>query len=152
MLQWVHTETQGLVKVNCLPSYICLMLISLCYVLRLCHSFQDCSLNSQPLFQLGPNVGPSKENGQLILKRPKFPKGFQGRVFKDRVKKRASGYVISSWTFFWLVGDESASSTFWFQTVWVLYACGQHIVNFFHIMGVSIFVKQLKKYDSKFYL
>ena len=29
---------------------------------------------------------PSKENGQLVLKRPKLPDGFQARVFKGNVR------------------------------------------------------------------
>ena len=41
-----------------------------------------------------------------MLKRPELPEGFQGKVFKDRVKERVVGYVISSWTFFLLVGGE----------------------------------------------
>ena len=39
---------------------------------------------------------------------------------------------------------ESASSTFWFQLVWGLRACGQHAVNFSHLAGVSVSAKQLK--------
>ena len=42
------------------------------------------------------NMGPSKENRQLMLKRPKFPSGFQGRVFKGEVE----GCVISLCTSF----------------------------------------------------
>ena len=52
---------------------------------------------------------PSKESRQLVLKRPELPEGFQGKVFKDRVKERGCGVcVISSWTwtFFWLVRGE----------------------------------------------
>ena len=39
---------------------------------------------------------------------------------------------------------ESASSTFWFQQVWGLRACGQHTVNISHPVGVSVSAKQLK--------
>ena len=46
--------------------------------------------------------GPSKENGQLMLKKPKLSDGFQGRVFKGKFGGRAAGYM----TFFWLVGGE----------------------------------------------
>ena len=42
-----------------------------------------------------------------MLKRPGLPKGFQGQVFKDRVREGAVGCVISLWTFFSLVGDEA---------------------------------------------
>ena len=34
---------------------------------------------------------PSKKNGQLMLKRPKFPEGFQERVVKDSVSEGAAG-------------------------------------------------------------
>ena len=40
------------------------------------------------------------KNGQLMLKRPELPDGFQGRVFKDRVRESVVGCAISSWTFF----------------------------------------------------
>ena len=39
---------------------------------------------------------------------------------------------------------ELASSTFWFQPVWGLRACGQHRVNLFHLVEVSVSAKQLK--------
>ena len=47
-----------------------------------------------------PNLGPSKENGQLMLKRPELPDGFWGRAFKGKVREGVAGYLISSWTFF----------------------------------------------------
>ena len=53
---------------------------------------------------------PSKEYGKRIPKRPNLPDGFQGKVFKDRVRERVSVYLISSWTFFWLVGGEVIGS------------------------------------------
>ena len=37
-----------------------------------------------------PNMGPSKENEQLMLKRPELPEGFQGRVFKGKVREKKS--------------------------------------------------------------
>ena len=46
---------------------------------------------------------PSREYGWLRLKRPV---GFQGKVFKDEVREKVLGCVISSWTFFRLVGGE----------------------------------------------
>ena len=42
----------------------------------------------------------SKESRQLVLKRPELPEGFQGKVFKDRVREGVMGCMISSWTFF----------------------------------------------------
>ena len=45
----------------------------------------------------------------------------------------------------WWGGNwELASSTFWFVLVWGLRACGQHAVNFSHLMGVSVSAKQLR--------
>ena len=40
-------------------------------------------------------VGPSKENGQLMLKRSELPGGFQGRVFKGKMRERVAGCLIS---------------------------------------------------------
>ena len=49
---------------------------------------------------------PSKEYWRLVLKRPELPDGFQGKVFRDRVRERVAGCATSLWTFFWLVGGE----------------------------------------------
>ena len=38
---------------------------------------------------------PSKENRQLVLKRPRVLDRFQGRVFKGKVKEKVTGCVIS---------------------------------------------------------
>ena len=58
------------------------------------------------------------------------------------------GCVISLWTFFWLVGDEIIGSHHpqpsGSQSLWDLCACEQHIVNFFHLMGILVSPKQLK--------
>ena len=40
---------------------------------------------------------PSKENGQLVLKRPELPNGFQGRGFKGSVREGAD-QLMHSWT------------------------------------------------------
>ena len=53
---------------------------------------------------------PSKESRQLVLKRPELPTGFQGKVLKDGVREEVAVYVISFWTFFWLVGGEVTRS------------------------------------------
>ena len=45
-------------------------------------------------------MGLSKENGKLMLKRPKLPDGIQGRVFKDKVRERVSRCIISLCTSF----------------------------------------------------
>jgi hypothetical protein len=42
------------------------------------------------------NMGPRKGNGWLILKRPALTNGFQGRVFKGKVREIVTGYAISS--------------------------------------------------------
>ena len=39
---------------------------------------------------------PSKGNGQLLLKRPELPDGFQGRVFKTMFGVRAAVCGLSS--------------------------------------------------------
>ena len=53
---------------------------------------------------------PSQESRQLVLRRPELSNGFQGKVFKDRMRGRVAGCMISSWTFFWLVGGEVMGS------------------------------------------
>ena len=52
----------------------------------------------------------------------------------------------------WWGNRESAPSTFWFQPVWGLRACGQHTVNFFHLVGDSVSAKQLKGPGSEYSL
>ena len=52
----------------------------------------------------------------------------------------------------WWGNWESASSTFWFQLVWGLCACGQHTVSFFLLVGVPVSAKQLKGRGSEYYL
>lgn len=42
----------------------------------------------------------ARNPGQLMLKRPKLPNGYKGKVFKDRVRERVLRCVISAWTFF----------------------------------------------------
>ena len=104
-------------------------------------------------------AGPSKENGQLVVKRPKLPSDFWQRVSKGKVKESVSGCLISSWTFFWLVGGEVTRWYFGSQHhqlgskppgVYVL--CGQHVVNFFHLVEVLSICRTIKGYGSGFYL
>ena len=52
----------------------------------------------------------------------------------------------------WWGNQESTSSTFWFQPVWGPRVRGQHTVNFFHLMGLSVSAKQLKGHGSEYYL
>ena len=49
---------------------------------------------------------PSKENRQLVLKRPRVLDRFQGRVFKGKVKEKVTGCVISLSTTLCLVDGE----------------------------------------------
>ena len=44
--------------------------------------------------------------GQLMLKRPQLPEGFQGKAFKHRWRESVEGYATSLWTYFWLAGSE----------------------------------------------
>ena len=44
--------------------------------------------------------GAKQEWGWLMLKRWELPDGFQGKVFKDRVRERVAGCVIGLYTFF----------------------------------------------------
>ena len=41
-----------------------------------------------------------------MLKRPELPEGFQGRVFKGKMKERVVGCMISSCSILWLVEGE----------------------------------------------
>jgi len=45
--------------------------------------------------------GPSRQNRHLMLKRPELPGGFQGRVFKDSLRRE--GHRISAHALLWLV-------------------------------------------------
>ena len=54
---------------------------------------------------------PSKESRQLVLHRSELPKAFQGKAFKGRLREWGFvGYVISWWSFLWLVGDQGIGS------------------------------------------
>ena len=108
-----------------------------------------------------PNVAPNKENRRLRLNRPELSDGFQGRVFKGNIRGKDVMCQMSLCTSFWIgwrwgnrvVFGESTSSTIKFQPVWGLWACGQHAVNFFHLVGFSVSAKQLKDiYGLEYYL
>ena len=80
--------------------------------------------------------------GQLVLKRCGLAKVFQGKVYKDRMREGGCevcdqfvDILLIGW---WWGNWESTSSAFGFQRIWGLRACGQHIVNFFHLVGVSV--------------
>ena len=99
---------------------------------------------------------PSKESRQLVLKRPQIPSGFQGKVFKNTVKEGVCGCVDKLMDILvmgcWWGNLESTSLTFWFQLVWGLCACGQHRVNLFRLVRVSISAEQLKGHGSEYHL
>ena len=81
----------------------------------------------------------SRDSNSLIA----FRKGFkrEGEGQGCRVCDQPVGILLMGcWDGDW----ESTLSTFWFQPVWVLHACGQHAVNFFHLGGLSVPAKQLK--------
>ena len=59
----------------------------------------------------------------------------------QRGRDQLLGILLTGW---WWGKWESASSTFCFQSVWGLRACGQHTVNFSHLVGVSVSAQQLK--------
>ena len=44
----------------------------------------------------------------------------------------------------WWCKWESVSSTFCFQQIWGFCVCGQHLVNFSHLVGSSVSAKQFK--------
>ena len=52
--------------------------------------------------QYRPSTAKKMNNRANFFLTPKLSKGFQGKLFREEVL----GYVISSWKFFWLVGDE----------------------------------------------
>ena len=51
-----------------------------------------------------------------------------------------------------LIGWESQSSTFWFQPVWGLHACGQHVVTILHWEGGHSFCRTTQRDASDCYV
>ena len=60
------------------------------------------------------------------------------------VQRGCDQLMVVLWIGWWWGKWVSASLTFWFQLVWGLCACGQHTVNFSHLVRVSVSAKQLK--------
>ena len=60
-----------------------------------------------------------------MLKRPELLKGFQGQVYKDRVREGVGGVcdqLLDILLIPWQLGkQESTLSTFWFQLIWAAY-------------------------------
>ena len=75
-------------------------------------------------------------------------------VVKSLIMFKEQG-VVSSWTFFWLVGGEVIRSQHHQPSgsnqCGGLCACGQQTVNFLHQVGVSVSAKQLKGHGSEYY-
>ena len=106
----------------------------------------DCSEGNFSVCGKVPNAEPNKKNGQLMFKRPEDRNALQERVFKSKVKEQVTGWMISSCTSFSLAGGEASRWLFGgilivnllIPTSLGLPACGQHTVNFFHQLAVSI--------------
>ena len=94
-----------------------------------------------------------EESRQLVLM-SELPESFQGQVHKDRVKEGDVGHVVSSWTFLLIllmVRYSGSTSSTWFQLIWGLCACGQHEVNFSHLVGFhSAAAKHFKGHGSEY--
>ena len=60
---------------------------------------------------------PSKEKGQLGLKRPKLPDAFLGRDFEGNVKEGVASCMISLCIVLWSVGIKMKLPALWFQPV-----------------------------------
>ena len=106
----------------------------------------DCSEGNFSVYGKVPNAEPNKKNGQLMFKRPENRNAFQERVFKSKVKEQVTGWMVSSCMSFSLGGGEVSRWLFGgisilnllIPTSLGLPACGQHTVNFFPLLGVSI--------------
>lgn len=92
-----------------------------------------------------------KENGQLVLKRP----AGSGERFLNARCGRGCRACDGLWAPFWLFGGDVIG----FSVAKPLLpprlrssACGQHVVDFFHLVAVSVAAKQLKGHSSEYYL
>ena len=91
----------------------------------------------------------NKESRQLMLKRPRLSDGFQGQTFKGRVREvgdRMWDQLVYSLLIGWWWDRKLMSSTFWFQPVWGLRACGQHAVNLLSPPGSFHVCKAAQRY------
>ena len=85
-----------------------------------------------------------------MLRRPKLPMAFRERFIKTGRKGcRRVDTLLIGW---WWGNRESTLSTFWFQLVWNLCACGQHTINFSYLVGGSVAAKHLKGFGSEYCL
>ena len=75
------------------------------------------------------------------------------RSFIVKVQRKECDQLMDFLLVGWREGTwESASSTFWFQPVWGLCACGQHAVKLLLPGGGSVSAKQLTENGSEYYL
>ena len=87
-----------------------------------------------------------------MFKRPELPTGVQGEVFKDRVREGGCGVcdqlvdaLLIGW---WEVTGSQHHQPSGSDPSGGLHACGQHAVNFSHLVGTSVSAKQLKGHGS----
>ena len=66
------------------------------------------------------------------------------RSFIVMVQRRCNQHVDILLIGWWWGNRGSTSSTFWLQPIWGLLACGQHTVNFLHLLEVSVPAEQLR--------
>jgi hypothetical protein len=78
---------------------------------------------------------PSKENRQLMLRRPKLPDGFQGRGFKGRGRRGCWGMASSCRILRWISIRVTfqASLTFWGFSQSRVYVPA---ISGFHLLGL----------------
>ena len=85
----------------------------------------------------------ARSPGQLVVKRPWTPHGFQGKVFKDREREGScevcDQLVDSLLTGCWWSGVNILSLLV--PRIWCLRATEPHTVNFFHLVEVSVSAK-----------
>ena len=86
-----------------------------------------------------------------MLKRPKLPDGFQGRVFIGKIWGevcRVYDLPLIGWwcSNRWLSFPESQWSAFWFQPVWGPCACVQPEVTILHLGRGLSFSRRTQKY------
>ena len=98
---------------------------------------------------------PSKESRQPVLKILHLSDDLQRKIFQRQgegggheVRDQLVEILLNGR---WWGNWESTSSTFWFQLIWGLHAHGQHTVNFFHLLRVSVSAKQLGGHGSECY-
>ena len=94
----------------------------------------------------------ARSPGKLVLKRPWTPNGFQGKVFKDRVREGScevyDQLVDSLLTGWWWGNRESTSSVFWSQGSDVFVLVGLIQLTFFTWWGFQ-YLQNSSKYVAQ---